>query len=372
MFRQSPRSRNGRNKGLKIKHVLQMSALFGASIWLLYQVQHTDNKKPPVTTNISKNLHKDSSNDMIKLGRKGLHPRGKETNVQDKKETIEHEADEEDNEKEAEELVQGHESEDMKHDEVGENASTDDGTEKNTKTGYEELKVDMEGHQNEEAKEKEDGINNEKIKTEGMKQTHNVGNGSKNEEAAKEVNGSKKSREGNMNIPTQENSNESTQESKNEENGRKAEVKEEKEDDNQMQPNPNEVVEIASPPEEDDGRAREENLSSEEVNDNRSRKENGEKREENGSSNKGPSVNESQLGSNPSHSKSNEDDKDSSSNRAKASEEETSTTSSTKFVKNRKIGNLSRQRMWIKSVKKNTSPDSSLVPSFEPKKNEGK
>ncbi|KAI3758236.1 hypothetical protein L6452_05790 [Arctium lappa] len=152
MFRQSPRSRNGRNKGIKIKHVLQISVLFGASIWLLYQVQHTENKKAPITTNISENLNKDSSTDMIKLGRKGLRPRRKETKVQDRKETTEHDqSDEEDNENEAEEFVH----EDMKHEEVGENASTDDGMEKDTKTEYQELKVEMKGHGNEEAKEKE-------------------------------------------------------------------------------------------------------------------------------------------------------------------------------------------------------------------------
>ncbi|KAI3747826.1 hypothetical protein L6452_10504 [Arctium lappa] len=358
MFRQSPRSRNGRNKGIKIKHVLQISVLFGASIWLLYQVQHTDNKKAPVTTNISENLNKDSSTDMIKLGRKGLRPRGKETEVQDRKETTEHDqSDEEDNENEAEELVH----EDMKHEDVGENASTDDGMEKDTKMEYQELKVEMKGHGNEEAKEKGNGVENEKIKTEGMKQTHDEGNGRKNEEVTKEGNGSKKSKEGNVNISIKENNIESTEESKDEENGRKKEVKE---DGNQMQPNPKEKVEISSPPEDDDQNVREENVS--EVNDNRRRKENGEKREENGSSGKGPSMNESQSGSNPIHSKTNED---SSSNVATASEEVTSRTSSTKFVKNRKIGNLSSQRMWIKSVKKNTSPDSYLVPSFEPKKN---
>ena len=70
MFKQSPR-RNGRNKGLKIKHVLQICVLLGVSVWLIYQLRHTGAKEPVSVTNVSERLEGEG----IKLGRKGLNPK---------------------------------------------------------------------------------------------------------------------------------------------------------------------------------------------------------------------------------------------------------------------------------------------------------
>nr|GEW04560.1 dentin sialophosphoprotein-like isoform X1 [Tanacetum cinerariifolium] len=50
MSRQSPH-RNGRNKGLKIKHALQISVLLGVSIWLLYQVHHESEEHEEIRDN---------------------------------------------------------------------------------------------------------------------------------------------------------------------------------------------------------------------------------------------------------------------------------------------------------------------------------
>nr|GEU55967.1 dentin sialophosphoprotein-like [Tanacetum cinerariifolium] len=94
MFRQSPR-RNGRNKGLKIKHALQISVLLGVSIWLLYQVHHSNDKKAiSVETNINEKPRNDSSKDMFKLGRKDIRPIVMETTIKDSKEPEEHHIDE--------------------------------------------------------------------------------------------------------------------------------------------------------------------------------------------------------------------------------------------------------------------------------------
>ncbi|KAK1410345.1 hypothetical protein QVD17_36880 [Tagetes erecta] len=116
MFK-SPR-RNGRNKGLRMKHVIQMSMLLGVSIWLLYQIHNSDGKKSSVTTNISYKLlnNSDGSKDIFKLGRKVLRPKVKETK--------EHIDGEEKNENEgSDDVVEDRESDE--HEEVGENGRAD-------------------------------------------------------------------------------------------------------------------------------------------------------------------------------------------------------------------------------------------------------
>ncbi|GJR48536.1 hypothetical protein Tco_1316639 [Tanacetum coccineum] len=123
MFRQSPR-RNGRNKGLKIKHALQISVLLCVSIWLLYQVHHSNDKKAiSVETNINEKPRNDSSKDMFKLGRKDLRPKVMETTIKDSKEAEEHHVDEQGNRNEDEKLAHDHESEE--HEEIGDNKHGD-------------------------------------------------------------------------------------------------------------------------------------------------------------------------------------------------------------------------------------------------------
>lgn len=149
MFRQSPR-RNGRNKGLKIKHILQISLLLGVSVWLLYQVHQSDEKKPPIPSNITKKLHNVVNKDMLRLGRKDLQPKVNEPTIQNKKEPEEHQAEEAGNETEPEELVHDHEE----HEEDRENENTN-GDEETTETEHEQIK----GHENE-----ENGAKNETVK----------------------------------------------------------------------------------------------------------------------------------------------------------------------------------------------------------------
>ncbi|XP_071706519.1 uncharacterized protein [Rutidosis leptorrhynchoides] len=153
MFR-SPRSRsNGRNKGIKIKHVFQISLLLGVSIWLLYQVHHSDDKKGSNITHKLRNVH---SKDMYKLGRKDLRPK-----VTDRNSSDENQSDERGNESEDEEAAHAsHMIND--HDEVGEIEHAYD-HEKNTE--------------------------DEKIKTEHKGERRN---GGKKNEGTKEENGSEK------------------------------------------------------------------------------------------------------------------------------------------------------------------------------------
>lgn len=104
MMRQS--SRNQRSKNLKIKHVLQLLVLLAISIWLLYQLKHTYDKKYAVnsTTN-NPGENPITTNDQIlpqkttKLGRKDL-PQNIENHKSDGDK--ENEVDEEDEEKDIE------------------------------------------------------------------------------------------------------------------------------------------------------------------------------------------------------------------------------------------------------------------------------
>ncbi|XP_078180158.1 uncharacterized protein LOC144574161 [Carex rostrata] len=104
MMRQS--SRNQRSKNLKIKHVLQLLVLLAISIWLLYQLKHTYDKKYAVnsTTN-NPDENPITTNDQIlpqkttKLGRKDL-PQNIESHKSEGDK--ENEVDEEDEEKDIE------------------------------------------------------------------------------------------------------------------------------------------------------------------------------------------------------------------------------------------------------------------------------
>ncbi|KAJ4963806.1 hypothetical protein NE237_023745 [Protea cynaroides] len=89
MFRQSL-SRNQRSKGIKVKHVLQICLLLAISIWLLYQLKNSQDKKKEILST-PKILEKvESEQDIIKLGRKDLHPR-----VEDSASEIQRQNDEE-------------------------------------------------------------------------------------------------------------------------------------------------------------------------------------------------------------------------------------------------------------------------------------
>ncbi|KAF4371297.1 hypothetical protein F8388_023457 [Cannabis sativa] len=75
MLKQSP-SKNHRSKGFKVKlHILQVCLLLAICFWLLYQVKHSHDKNKAYVDSssmISAKMH--NGVELIKLGRRDLHP----------------------------------------------------------------------------------------------------------------------------------------------------------------------------------------------------------------------------------------------------------------------------------------------------------
>lgn len=93
MFRQAS-TRNNRNKGFKVKHVLQMCLLLAICIWLLYQVKHSHDKKKAFDANNAKIAERvDGGNQILKLGRKDLN-HGVEVTSENEKHDEEEESEE--------------------------------------------------------------------------------------------------------------------------------------------------------------------------------------------------------------------------------------------------------------------------------------
>ncbi|KAJ8529976.1 hypothetical protein K7X08_036811 [Anisodus acutangulus] len=161
MYKQSP-GRNHRSKGIKVKNVLQICLLLAVCFWLIYQVKHSHDKKKEFDENDTKTPTKtESSNELVKLGRKDLLPRGIEglDTVNEKHreepedETVEEE-EEEGNKPEVEDLEENNTKE--KNDEQKEDGEdeVDD---------HDQEKSDVEPDQEEDVDEdKERGEDNEK------------------------------------------------------------------------------------------------------------------------------------------------------------------------------------------------------------------
>ncbi|KAL2349526.1 hypothetical protein Fmac_003526 [Flemingia macrophylla] len=81
MIKRSP-SRNQRSRGIKVKHVLQITLLLGVCFWLIYQVKHSHDKKKEFDENDAKMSVRSRS----KLGRKDLHLSKDEVNQNEKPE----------------------------------------------------------------------------------------------------------------------------------------------------------------------------------------------------------------------------------------------------------------------------------------------
>lgn len=113
MFR-SP-SRNARSKGFKVKHVLQICLLLAVCFWLIYQVKHSHDKKKEFDANdVKVSSNTQAGNEVVKFGRKDLHPRIDEPKSEKHGEE----------ENEEEEEAGGAEEEESKHDEEPEEEET--------------------------------------------------------------------------------------------------------------------------------------------------------------------------------------------------------------------------------------------------------
>lgn len=74
MYRQYS-SRNQRNKGMKVKHALQICMFLAVCFWLLYQVKHShDKKKEFEESDVDDPLDRGSIGGLIKIGRKDIRP----------------------------------------------------------------------------------------------------------------------------------------------------------------------------------------------------------------------------------------------------------------------------------------------------------
>ncbi|XLR02077.1 hypothetical protein S83_068275 [Arachis hypogaea] len=78
-------SRSNRSKGIRVKHVLQIVLLLGVCFWLIYQVKHNHDKKKEYDENDEKLLVQTQANQILKLGRKDLHPVKDEVNRNEKR-----------------------------------------------------------------------------------------------------------------------------------------------------------------------------------------------------------------------------------------------------------------------------------------------
>ncbi|KAM0022361.1 hypothetical protein Hdeb2414_s0023g00627731 [Helianthus debilis subsp. tardiflorus] len=125
--------------------------LLGVSIWLLYQIHHSDDKKPSVTTKISHELDNDTiENVVVKLGRKDLRPKVKGTKPDDEPKIESQGSDENENErvdsKEDVEEIKEHENENEKDDEEEE----EEEEKGNEQTGKVEMKESDDGKKRDE------------------------------------------------------------------------------------------------------------------------------------------------------------------------------------------------------------------------------
>ncbi|XP_027365665.1 dentin sialophosphoprotein-like [Abrus precatorius] len=116
-------SRNNRSKGIKVKHVLQIILLVGVCFWLIFQVKHNHDKKKEFDKNDAKLSVRRQTDEILKLGRRDLHPDKVEVNQNEKREEEEEdehiEEDEENkhdhNEREEGNMHDTEEHEDNKH-----------------------------------------------------------------------------------------------------------------------------------------------------------------------------------------------------------------------------------------------------------------
>ncbi|KAG2691927.1 hypothetical protein I3760_08G028700 [Carya illinoinensis] len=89
MLKQSP-SRNQRSRSFKVKHAIQVCLLLAICIWLLYQVKHSHERKKASEENSRKVSEKFlGGHEIIKLGRKDLHPQVEETDLETERKELE-------------------------------------------------------------------------------------------------------------------------------------------------------------------------------------------------------------------------------------------------------------------------------------------
>ncbi|XP_057976737.1 uncharacterized protein LOC131163924 [Malania oleifera] len=185
MFRQSP-SRNNRSRGFKVKHVLQICLLLAVCFWLIYQVKHSHDKKKEFDANDAEiSVRAQNDNEVLKFGRKDLHPRVGETTIENEKrkeDEEETEAEEEDQEGEGKLEKKEDEGRGDGDDEIDENDQ-----EKTEGESYrEEDSIDDEKDREEEGDEKEGEEKEDQFEHESLSEEQDHDGGGRNTHEARE------------------------------------------------------------------------------------------------------------------------------------------------------------------------------------------
>ena len=160
MIKRNPTSRNQRSKGFKVKHVLQVILLLGVCFWLIYQVKHNHDKKKEFDKNDTKLPIRTETDQILKLGRKDLHPGKVEADKNEKheeEEEDEHIVDNMQNKREHDEQQQ--------EGEEGNKHETEEESEDNVHEGREEQDEEENKHGTEEQEENES--KSEEVEDEG-------------------------------------------------------------------------------------------------------------------------------------------------------------------------------------------------------------
>uniref|UniRef100_A0A5B6ZHZ2 Myb-like protein X n=1 Tax=Davidia involucrata TaxID=16924 RepID=A0A5B6ZHZ2_DAVIN len=200
MLRQSP-SRNQRSKGIKVKHVLQICLLLAVCFWLIYQVKHSHDKKKEFDENDVKISLMQSGNEILKFGRKDLHPQMEETTTKNEKHD-EEEAEEEETggeeETKHEEEEQEEDSKTEEKEDEGRGGGGDDELDEHDQEKS-NMEVDREEEFIDEEKESEEGDEKEseekdaedkegQIENESSLEDHDHDGGGRNDHEAREEN----------------------------------------------------------------------------------------------------------------------------------------------------------------------------------------
>ncbi|KAF8674340.1 hypothetical protein HU200_048169 [Digitaria exilis] len=108
MLRQSS-SRNHRSRGLKLKKALQITLLVLVSVWLIYQVKHSYEKKVAYSEDEGNDLRKDGKDqgEVIRLSRKDLPPK-----MEADSSTLDEKVEDEENDEMEQEMKHGENDED--------------------------------------------------------------------------------------------------------------------------------------------------------------------------------------------------------------------------------------------------------------------
>ena len=164
MLKQSS-CRNQRSKGFKVKHAIQICLVLAICIWLLYQVKHSHEKKKAYEESSGKISEKmQGGREIIKLGRKDLHPQVEETTFEtERKEELEQEIEEskpEESEDEGrgggDDELDGHDQERVEEEESEEVEDLIDEEDRERDEGSEELDGEGKGNQIEDVTFSED------------------------------------------------------------------------------------------------------------------------------------------------------------------------------------------------------------------------